>query len=131
MPNTPLAKLAAKVVLKQIEDRSPADVNAVLALTNFDVTETGDIIATYENGARRVGRDRQFNMSIAERLDEIEAEHPEYFGRKNVQAYNHPPNPFAAGPTFNMTAQMILWRTDPGKAEALAAEAGLKINRHL
>ena len=34
------------------------------------------------------------------------------------------PNPFKEGPTFNMTEQMKLRKTDPAKAKRLAMEAG-------
>ncbi|CAO4181339.1 hypothetical protein [Methylorubrum extorquens] len=122
-----LKKLAAKVVRRQIEDAKPVDVDAVAALVTFDVTDSGDILITDERGARRIGRADGYNMSLAERLDEIAAERSALFGKSATKPETDPSNPFVTGPNFSMTKQMLMFRTDPERAEYLAAEAGLHI----
>lgn len=126
MKNNPaLRKLSERIIRAEIEKRNPLDADV---LTRFvsqsaDVDDNGEIVLTdvtgpvVMNGARPV--------SLSEHLDTIERERPTLFQDKTEGAPASPArNPFAKS-QHNLTEQMVLWRTDPKKAEALANEAGL------
>ncbi|WP_238223769.1 hypothetical protein [Methylorubrum aminovorans] len=69
-------------------------------------------------------------LVLSDALDDVQRSNPTLFKSApppgNPQGVDHS-NPFASGPGHNVTAQMILWRTDPERAEYLTNEAGLKI----
>ena len=125
--NTALAKLAKKIVLAEIEKRGAKDANAVESIVGrrLRLDSDGDIIMVDPEGRSLPG------LGLADALDALQRSQPELF-RSSVAALKtaaRNPNPFAPGADFSMTAQMLLWRSDPEKAETLAAEAGLTINR--
>lgn len=124
-----LKKLAAKIVRAEVERRSPVDIEFVAEYVarHVDMDGSGELIAVDEAGVPRFGPapDYATTMSVGELLDEIEAERPALFGKSAITDAQD--NPFVKGPGFSMTQQMIMWRTDPERAEYLASEARLSI----
>ena len=129
-----LERLAATLVRAEVERRKPIDVEAVAEYISrhVEVTASGDLVAVDEHGVPRVGPGPDYGaMSVSDLLDEVEAKRPTLFGKPTktgaTTVGTTRDNPFAAGPHYSVTKQMILWRTEPDKAEFLAAEAGVTL----
>lgn len=129
---TALKKLAAKVARAEIVKRRPIDLEIIETLISSQivVTADGDIVAADETGAPRIGKGPTFGtMSVSELLDEVQTARPSLFAAavtKKDAPISSVKNPFIKGPDYSITNQMILYRTDPAKADTLAAEAGIR-----
>ncbi|TXM72915.1 hypothetical protein FV218_12310 [Methylobacterium sp. WL69] len=127
---TALKKLAAKVARAEIVKRKPIDIELIETLISSQivVTAEGDIVAADETGSPRVGKGPNFTVSVSELLDEVQASRPSLFTAavtKKDAPVSSGKNPFIKGPDYSITNQMILYRTDPAKADHMASEAGI------
>lgn len=128
---TALKKLALKVARTEIQKRKPIDLELIetLIADRLAVTADGDVVAADETGTPRVGRGPGFTVSVADLLDEVQASRPSLFTAavtKKDAPISSVKNPFIKGPDYSITNQMILYRTDPAKADHMASEAGIR-----
>jgi hypothetical protein len=113
---TALQKLKARVLKAEIATRNAKNPSHVFDLADVytDVDETGEIIVTDAAGTKVEGK------SLTEFLDEMPKVRPDLF---TVETTVTAGNPFARGPSYNVTEQMRLMRTSPDTARRLEAEA--------
>ncbi|MGN7127810.1 hypothetical protein [Methylorubrum thiocyanatum] len=126
MPNTAnpaLASLAKRLIIAELAARgarNPENVESMVA-PRLRLDGSGDLVAVDHGGSVLPGK------LLADVLDDVQRAHPTLF-RSPLPADKSPgtdtSNPFATG---NITGQMLLWRSDPERAEFLAAEAGITI----
>lgn len=126
--NSALRALAERIIRTEIEKRDPIDSEILSRYVSQSagVDENGDIVMHDMLGAVVMNGDRP--QSLAEHLDDLQKSRPTLFKSNAVSEPVAPTrNPFVKGPQHNLTEQMLLWRSDPEKAEALATEAGLQV----
>ena len=121
--NPALASLARRIVIAELKARgarNPENVESIVA-SRLRLDDAGDFIAVDHGGSVLPGK------LLADVLDDVQRSNPTLF-RSPLPADKSPgtdtSNPFATG---NITGQMLLWRSDPERAEFLAAEAGITI----
>ncbi|OHV17879.1 hypothetical protein BK022_02775 [Methylorubrum extorquens] len=95
----------------------------MLVTARLRITESGDLVALNRGGSVMPGD------ALANAIEDIRKANPSLFG-ETAKPPADADNPFAKGPSKNITAQMQLWRSDPERAEYLAAEAGIKLSRN-
>lgn len=124
--NPALASLARRLVIAELKSRgarNPENVESMVA-PRLRLDDSGDLVAVDHGGSVLPGK------LLSDVLDEVQRAHPTLF-RSTLPASKSQDkaqsNPFSPGPSHNVTSQMLLWRTDPERAEYLAAEAGVKI----
>jgi len=106
--------VAAELAQLGITDR--AQVVAVAA--RIRVEDTGALVGLDANGNPGVGAGPGFTLSVADVARDLGAKAP-----ADAPANPAGPNPFARN-SYNVTAQMLLWRDQPEAAQRLADEAG-------
>lgn len=121
--NPALASLARRIVIAELKARGATDPESVEALVSprLRIDDNGDFIAVGHGGSVLPG------IRLSNVLDDVEKSNPALFGKTAGKPSNDPSNPFAPGAGHSVTRQMLLWRSDPERAEYLAAEAGLSI----
>jgi hypothetical protein len=114
-----LEKLKAQLVRQEIERRNPVDADVVnhLVASRVGIAEDGRLIALTENGVAEVGDDAGYTKSLGTMLDELSKQRPALF--RETKTDDTVKNPFAKGPYWNLTEQMVLLRSDPTRAEFL------------
>ena len=115
-----LEKLKAQLVRQEIERRNPVDTDVVhhLVASRIGIADDGRLIAVDPStGAAEVGNDAGYTKSLGTMLDELSQQRPALF--RESKAEETVKNPFAKGPYFNITEQMVLLRSDPARAEHL------------
>ncbi|MFD6319884.1 hypothetical protein [Methylorubrum thiocyanatum] len=124
--NPALASLAKRIVIAELKARgarNPENVESMVA-TRLRLNDAGDFIAVDQGGSALPGK------LLADVLDDVQRSNPSLFrsplpaGPAGKAHGTDTSNPFATG---NITGQMLLWRSDPERAEFLAAEAGITI----
>lgn len=123
--NPALTSLARRIVIAELKARGATDPESVEALVSprLRLDDDGNFLALGHGGSVLPG------ILLSHVLDDVERSNPALFGKAAGKASADPSNPFVKGPGFSVTAQMLLFRTDPELAEHLAAEAGLKLSR--
>jgi hypothetical protein len=124
--NPAMASLARRLIVSELKSRGAVDPETIemLVTARLRVTESGDLVALNRGGSAMPGD------ALANAIEDIKKVNPSLFGDTAKPAGETPDgNPFAKGPDFSVTAQMMLFRTDPERAEHLAAEAGFKLSR--
>ncbi|MEA1830941.1 hypothetical protein U8607_02500 [Methylobacterium durans] len=120
--------LAGRLLRAEIAARRARDVEAVekAVAPLIRIDEAGSFYAVDPSGKPLAGQglDHVLGRMQSERPDMFEAAPP---AKGSAIASD---NPFARGPNFNITAQMVMWRADPERAEFLAAEAGFVMGRN-
>ncbi|GEP03689.1 hypothetical protein [Methylobacterium oxalidis] len=127
MAEATLRALAGRLLKAEIAARRARDVEAVekavAPLLRLDAE--GAFIAVDAAGNPLAGQ------GLDDVLAKVQADRPELFEAGGKAAgTTSTTNPFAQGPAYSVTNQMLLWRADPERAEHLAAEAGFKIGRN-
>ena len=114
-----LEKLKSQLVRQEIERRNPVDADVVhhIVASRVGIADDGRLIALTENGVAEVGDDPGYTMSLGTMLDDLAKQRPALF--RESKAEEAVKNPFAKGPYFNITEQMVLLRSDPARAEHL------------
>ncbi|MER2252932.1 hypothetical protein ABS772_23730 [Methylorubrum podarium] len=124
--NPALASLARRLVMAELAARgarNPENVESIVA-PRLRLDGSGDLVAVDHGGSVLPGK------LLSDVLDDVQRSHPSLFrsplpaGKSQGKEQS---NPFAPGPGHSITEQMILWRSDPERAEYLASEAGLRI----
>ena len=103
---------------------NPALVEAQVA-RQITRNENGQFVAIDENGVYRSGRAEGAYMAISEVLDEVERTNAQAVRSETTTAPKH--NPFKAGPRFNITEAMALYRSNKALAVELAKDAGFNL----
>jgi hypothetical protein len=123
--NPALASLAKRLIIAELRSQGATDPETVEALVSsrLRITAEGEVVALNRGGSVMPGEALQGVIA------DLKRHNPSLFpGSKPADtAPASAKNPFAAGPDHNLTAQMVMWRSDPERAEYLAAEAGLTI----
>lgn len=121
--NPALASLARRIVIAELKARGATDPESVEALVSprLCLDDDGNFIALGHGGSVLPG------ILLSHVLDDVERSNPALFGKIAGKPSTDPSNPFAPGAGHSVTKQMLMWRSDPERAEHLAAEAGLKI----
>ena len=126
-----LAALKRRLIRDEITRRNPLDVDAVEALigSHYAIAPDGRIVAHNPDGGALVGNGPGFTKDVGEVLDDLTRQRPTLFrggpaspGKGDIAAEY---NPFAKGPGFSITQQMILLKNEPDRAEYLQHLASL------
>lgn len=124
--NPAMASLARRLIVAELASKGAKDPETVemLVTARLRITESGDLVALNRGGSAMPGD------ALANAIEDIKKTNPSLFGDAAKPAGETAKgNPFAKGADFSVTAQMMMFRTDPERAEHLAAEAGLKLSR--
>jgi hypothetical protein len=124
--NPAMASLARRLIVSELASKGARDPETIemLVTARLRISETGDLVALNRGGSVMPGD------ALANAIEDIRKANPSLFEAAAKTAGETPNgNPFAKGPDFSITAQMMLFRTDPERAEHLAAEAGFKLSR--
>lgn len=121
--NPALASLARRLIVAELAARGANDPAAVetLVAPRLRLDANGDFIALGHGGSVLPG------ILLSDVLDDVQKSNPDLFNSPVTSGSKHGKdqnNPFATG---NVTGQMLLWRSDPERAEYMAAEAGITI----
>ncbi len=84
---------------------------------------TGALIGLDADGSDGIGSGPDYRLSVADVARDLGATDAETAPRSSA-ASSVQGNPFRPGPQYNLTAQIMLMKSDPILAEDLAAEAG-------
>ncbi|MCP2080814.1 UNVERIFIED_ORG: hypothetical protein J2W74_002000 [Methylorubrum zatmanii] len=117
--NPAMASLARRLIVAELASKGAKDPETIemLVSARLRITESGDLVALNRGGSVMPGD------ALANAIEDIKKTNPSLFGDAAKPA-GDASNPFATG---NITGQMLLWRSDPERAEFLAAEAGITI----
>ncbi|GJE80912.1 hypothetical protein [Methylorubrum thiocyanatum] len=123
--NPAMASLARRLIVAELASKGAKDPETIemLVTARLRITESGDLVALNRGGSVMPGD------ALANAVEDIRKTNPSLFG-DTAKPEGDAGNPFADGPSKNVTAQMLLWRSDPERAEHLAAEAGIKLSRN-
>ncbi|MEG9503165.1 MAG: hypothetical protein MIN69_15150 [Methylorubrum extorquens] len=126
--NPAMASLARRLIVAELASKGAKDPETIemLVTARLRITESGDLVAFNRGGSVMPGD------ALANAIEDIKKVNPSLFGdiEPAEKSSDGASNPFASGPAHNVTAQMLLWRSDPERAEHLAAEAGFKLSRN-
>lgn len=118
-----ITALKLKLVASELAKLGITDQQKVIAIANrTEVDESGAIIGLKADGNYGVGSGFNCHLSIAEVASDM-GETVTANGQKRDSAGQV--NPFQKGPNFNMTAQVILMKSDPELAEHFQYLAGI------
>ena len=123
--------LKTKLVAAELRGLGITDSTTVLAVaarTRVD-ENTGALIGLDADGSDGIGSGPDYRLSVADVARDLGATATETTTRSSAAAAVQE-NPFRPGPSFSLTGQMVLMRTDPVLAEDLAAEAGVSLARN-
>lgn len=125
--NPAMSNLARRLIVSELASKGARDPETIemLVTARLRIIETGDLVALDRGGSVMPGD------ALANAIADIRKTNPSLFEETAKPAgenSNGNPNPFKDGPHKNVTDQMILWRSDPERAEFLASEAGMKIS---
>ncbi|ARO53359.1 hypothetical protein B2G69_03765 [Methylorubrum zatmanii] len=118
-----MASLARRLIVAELAARGAKNPETVEALVapRLRLDGSGDLVAVDLGGSVLPGK------LLRDVLDDVQRSNPTMFKfalPADIAKDKEHGNPFATG---NVTGQMLLWRSDPERAEHLAAEAGITI----
>ncbi|KQQ04706.1 hypothetical protein ASF56_09780 [Methylobacterium sp. Leaf122] len=125
-----MVSLARRLIVAELKSRGAVDPETIemLVTARLRITESGGLVALNRGGFAMPGD------ALANAIEDIAKANPSLFegsARDAGKAQGEDTsNPFASGPGHNVTAQMLMWRSDPERAEHLAAKAGFQLSRN-
>lgn len=115
-----IKQLSIRLLKSEIAARNPVDPKAVedLIAPRVRIDGVGNVYVVDKAG------NREDNKSFEQFLDQVVKDRPDLWKNGPASSGGSKGNPFAKGPNYSVTKQMILIQSDPDTAEKLAEEAG-------